>query len=67
MKGENMDAIKQLKKATQLDPQSKLGYYYMGLCYIDMNQKDKAMEIYNTLKTINADQAVKLLTKIEAM
>lgn len=57
------DALVQLKKAVELDGSSKLGYYYQGLCYIDLKQKTKAREIYTKLKTIDEDQAKKLLDK----
>jgi tetratricopeptide (TPR) repeat protein len=58
------DALLQLKKATALDMRSALGHYYLGLCYLDMNQKSKAKEVYSRLKTINEEQAKKLLDKI---
>jgi tetratricopeptide (TPR) repeat protein len=58
------DAVAQLKKAIELDSTSKLGYYYLGLCYVDTNQKDKAREIYDRLKVISEAQAKKLLDKI---
>jgi len=57
------DALLQLKKAVELDGKSKLGYYYQGLCYIDLKQKNKAREVYTKLKTIDEDQAKKLLDK----
>jgi tetratricopeptide (TPR) repeat protein len=57
------DALVQLKKAVELDENSKLGYYYQGLCYIDLQQKSKAREIYTKLKTIDEEQAKKLLDK----
>jgi tetratricopeptide (TPR) repeat protein len=56
-------AIIQLKKASELDKNSKLAYYYQGLCYIDTDQKAKAKEVYTKLKSIDADQAKKLLDK----
>jgi tetratricopeptide (TPR) repeat protein len=57
------DALFQLKKAVELDANSKLGYYYQGLCYIDTKQKSKAKEVYTKLKSIDEDQAKKLLDK----
>lgn len=57
------DALVQLKKAVELDNNSKYGHYYQGLCYIDMKEKGKAKEVYNKLKTIDEDQAKKLLDK----
>ena len=58
------DAVAQFKKAFELDATSKLSYYYLGLCYVDMNQKDKAREVYEKLKVISEEQAKKLLEKI---
>lgn len=64
MQTDNDAALVQLKKAVELNPKSKLGYYYMGLCYIAMNQKEKARDVYEKLKDINEEQANKLLNKI---
>lgn len=66
MTEKNQEALVQLKKAVELDSKSKLGYYYMGLCYLDMGDKDEAKNIYNKLKTVDEDQAAKLLEKINA-
>ncbi len=64
MKDNYEDALTQLNKAIELDVNSKLGYYYKGLCYLAKGEKDKAMDAYNKLKTINAEQAEKLLKEI---
>ncbi len=64
MTDNNIEALNQLDMAIELDPKSKLGYYYKGLCYIDKGEKDMAMEMYNKLKEISPDQAEKLLAKI---
>ncbi|HNP23671.1 MAG TPA: tetratricopeptide repeat protein [Panacibacter sp.] len=66
MKENNVDALAQLKKAVELDSKSKLGYYYMGLCYLDMGKKEEAKTAYEKLKTISEEQAAKLLEKINA-
>ena len=58
------DAITQLNKAIELDENSKLGYYYKGLCYVALNDKTSAKEVYEKLKTINEEQAEKLWKKI---
>jgi tetratricopeptide (TPR) repeat protein len=58
------DALHQLNKAIELDENSKLGYYYKGLCYLALNDKEDAKAVYEKLKTINEEQAEKLLKKI---
>jgi tetratricopeptide (TPR) repeat protein len=58
------DALYQLNKAIDLDSKSKLGYYYKGLCYVALNDKTKAMEAYQQLKSVDEEQAEKLLNKI---
>lgn len=58
------DALTQLNKAIELDENSKLGYYYKGLCYVALNDKETAKQIYEKLKTIDEAQAEKLLKKI---
>ena len=66
MKDDNSSAELQLKKAVELDSKSKLGYYYLGLVYLDNGDKSKARDMYDKLKEINEDQAAKLLKKIDA-
>jgi len=58
------DALYQLNKAIELDSKSKLGYYYKGLCYVAMEDKTKALEVYQQLKSVDEEQAEKLLNKI---
>lgn len=65
MSGNYDDAIAQLDKAIGLKSDSKLGYYYKGLCYVALNDKASAKEIYNKLKPISEEQAEKLLKKIK--
>jgi tetratricopeptide (TPR) repeat protein len=64
IQGDNTNALIQLNKAIELDPKAKLGYYYKGLTYLALNKKDDAREVYDKLKTVNAEQAAKLLAKI---
>ena len=64
MQDENDNALTQLEKAVALDGKSKLGYYYMGLTYLAMDKKEYAMDVYDKLKAIDADEAEKLLAKI---
>jgi len=58
------DALHQLNKAIELDENSKLGYYYKGLCYLALNDKEDAKVVYEKLKTVDEEQAEKLLKKI---
>lgn len=60
-------AITQLNKAISLDENSKLGYYYKGLCLVATNRKGEAMSIYYKLKELAGDEAAELLQKINAM
>jgi len=67
MKDEYEFAITQLNKAISLDENSKLGYYYKGLCLIATNRKGEAMSIYYKLKELGSDDAGELLEKINKM
>ena len=67
MKEQYEFAITQLNKAISLDENSKLGYYYKGLCFIATNKKGDAMSMYYKLKTIDSDDADELLGKINEM
>ncbi len=60
-------AITQLNKAISLDENSKLGYYYKGLCFIATNKKGDAMSIYYKLKELSGEEAGELLEKINRM
>ena len=67
MKGEYEFAITQLNKAISLDAESKLGYYYKGLCFVATNRKGEAMSIYYKLKELGVEEADVLLEKINTM
>jgi tetratricopeptide (TPR) repeat protein len=67
MKEEYEFAITQLNKAISLDENSKLGYYYKGLCFIATNKKGDAMSMYYKLKELSSDEAGELLEKINGM
>jgi len=67
MKGEYEFAITQLNKAISLDAESKLGYYYKGLCFVATNRKGEAMSIYYKLKELEVEEADVLLEKINTM
>lgn len=67
MKEQYEFAITQLNKAISLDENSKLGYYYKGLCFIAINKKGDAMSMYYKLKELSGDEANELLEKINGM
>jgi len=67
MKEQYEFAITQLNKAISLDENSKLGYYYKGLCFVATNNKGDAMSIYYKLKDLAGDEATELLEKINGM
>lgn len=67
MKEEYEFAITQLNKAISIDEESKLGYYYKGLCYVATNKKGEAMSMYYKLKELEYDEADELMEKIKEM
>ena len=66
-KGEYEFALTQLNKAIRLDDDSKLGYYYKGLCFISTSRKGEAMSMYYKLKELDSDIAIELMDKINRM
>lgn len=60
-------AITQLNKAISIDEESRLGYYYKGLCFVATNKKGDAMSMYYKLKELDYDEADELLEKINQM
>ena len=67
MKQEYEFAITQLNKAISLDAESKLAYFYKGLCLVATNKKGEAMSIYYKLKELGSDDAGILLEKIDKL
>lgn len=65
MQNKYEEAINQFNKAIELDDKSRLCYYYKGLCYANQNQKVNAMTVYAQLKSINKEDAEKLLKEIK--
>jgi len=59
------EAINQFNKAIEMDNESRVSYFYNGLCYASLNQKTNAMAAYGQLKQINKDDAEKLLKEIK--
>jgi len=59
------DAITQYNKAIELGSQSKFSYYYKGLCYVALFQKENVMEVYSQLKAISKEDAGKLLKELK--
>lgn len=60
-------ALTQLNKALTLDQDSKLSYYYKGLCFVATNKKGDAMSMYYKLKEMETDEADELLGEIKKM
>lgn len=67
MKKEYEFAITQLNKAISLDENSKLGYYYKGLCFVATNKKGEALSMYYKLKELESEEANELLGMINKM
>lgn len=59
------EAINQFNKAIELDNESRLSYFYKGLCYVNLNQKANAMAVYDQLKQISNGDAEKLYKEIK--
>ncbi len=60
------EALMELNKSVKLN-EGGVAYYYIGLCYIAKNQKEKAKEIHQKLVALNSKDAPNLLAKINAM
>jgi len=60
------EALTYLQKSLKLE-ESNAAYYYCGLCYIALKQKNKAREIYNKLVEVKSPDAEKFLELLNAM
>lgn len=60
------EAIEQFKKNIAVSPVD-LPMLYAGYCYIELNNKEGAMEQYEALKKINEKMAASLKKKIDSM
>lgn len=62
-----MTALTFLQEATALDANNKNAWYYMGLCHCGLKDKAAAQNVYTKLAQIDAAQAEKLKTAINAL
>ena len=60
------EALPYLQKSLKLE-ESNAAYYYIGLCYIALKQKNKAQEIYNKLVEVKSPDAQYFLELLNAM
>ena len=59
--GRAQDAIEPLRKMVQLEPTSVFGQHALGMAYVQIGEKDGAMQQYNILKDLNPRLAADLL------
>ncbi len=58
------EAIVSLNNALNLDPTDCAAYYYLGLCCLKNNQRDKALAYYKTLRDMDEKKAGELFDAI---
>jgi len=58
------EAIESLKQVIRIDPDTAMSYYNLGFVYNSSNDKGSALEQYNILKSLDSEQANKLLKLI---
>ncbi len=63
--GQFEDAIVYYKRALQINPGGKMVHYNMGIAYAAMNNQSAVIEQYGTLKSIDPQQADKLMHAIK--
>ena len=61
------EAVEQFKKYFTVTPPIDLPYFYSGLCYMELNQKENAMKMHDELIKINPKMAENLKKKLDAM
>ena len=59
--------IDQFKKNIAISPPVDLPYFYSGMCYIQLNQKDDALKMYDELQKLNPKLAGSLKKRIDEM
>jgi tetratricopeptide (TPR) repeat protein len=57
-------ALEALSKAVKMDPKLVSAHFELGEAYLKSGQTERAREIYETLRTLDSDLAVKLLLSI---
>jgi len=63
--GRYPDALDAYKKATQIRPNFIFAHFYLGLIYLEMRDRNHALEEYSILKNLNRDYAKDLLNMIQ--
>ena len=53
------EALTHYEKVAQINPEFTPNYYVLGLCYWDLNQKEKAIESWNQFLTNSSDENLK--------
>ncbi len=62
--GRYPDAFDAYKKAIQIQPDFVFAHFYLGLIYLEMRDRNHALEEYKILKNLNRDYAKDLLNMI---
>jgi tetratricopeptide (TPR) repeat protein len=62
--GRYPDALDAYKKAIQIQPDFVFAHFYLGLIYLEMRDRNHALEEYKILKNLNRDYARDLLNMI---
>ena len=65
-KGQYAEAIAPLEEAVKLKPDFAIAHQVLGLAYLTVDQKEKALEQYNILTSLDQKMANYLYSKIQA-
>ncbi len=63
--GRYPDAFDAYEKAIQIQPDFTFAHFYLGLIYLEMRDKNRALKEYNILKNLSPDYAKDLLNMIQ--
>jgi hypothetical protein len=58
--------VKPLEEAVRLKPDFAMAHQVLGLAYLSVDERDKAQEQYNILKSLDQKKAAYLLGKIQS-
>jgi TonB family protein len=65
-KGQYAEAVKPLEEAVRIKPEYAMAHQNLGLAYLTVDQREKAQEQYNILKSLDEKKAAYLLDRIES-
>jgi tetratricopeptide (TPR) repeat protein len=65
--GKNTEAETHFLKAISLNPSNENARFYLGYLYISQNNKQKAQQMANELKSLNSKNAAPLQEKINKL